>query len=67
MFDLLALGAVLAVILCFFLPRSIEKKRDTVKSQTPTGSETELVAADTLEDNRHINDDLDGDLGSEKV
>ena len=41
MFDLLAVGSFVAVLLCFFLPASAEKKREdsTVHTETKTNAE----------------------------
>ena len=38
MFDLLVVGSIGAIVLCFFLPASIEKKRDSYTVAEPVVS-----------------------------
>ena len=36
MYDLVAVSSLVAVVISFFLPKTIEKKRDTLENQTRT-------------------------------
>lgn len=48
-FDLLVVGAVIAVVVCLFLPRSIEQKRDSLEATSGDTEQTSESGEGALE------------------